>query len=109
MRKFPLAAALIACAALAGCMTVHTKQMPQSQVGHAYSGVKGDLLAIKCMWETPGHSYVLSRPFVFTTSVVFLADAVLSLVADTLLLPIDLVVKPRHEALRLDQDCRKVF
>lgn len=107
MRKSTLAAALIACLALTGCMTVHTKQMPQSQMGHLYSGVKGDLLAVKCMWETPGHSYHLSRPFVLSSSVMFLADAVLSLIADTLMVPVDLVVKPTHEPLTLDQDCAK--
>src|SRR5712692_2021297 len=85
-------------------MSVQSKLAADSQIGHPYSGVTGDALAIRCAWELPGvakekdgTSYLASFPVSILLTLVFLIDAPFSVIADTLLLPLDIAKEPARE------------
>ena len=85
-------------------MSVQSKLAEDTQVGHIYSGVTGDALAIRCAWELPsvakekdGTSYFASVPLSILLTLLFVVDTPFSLVGDTLLLPLDVAKEPTRE------------
>jgi uncharacterized protein YceK len=94
---------LMLAVALSGCMTVQSKLAEESQIGHPYSGVTSDALAIRCLHQDSASEFAVKRS-PFATSV-FVVDTALSAVADTLFLPVDLMVSPKHERWTLATPC----
>ena len=75
---------------ISGCSTLKSKYYAPSEVGHAYSGVRYN---VYCSWPETIHfgadfpiGYVISIPLQTV-------DSVLTVVADTLFLPVDLFVE----------------
>ncbi len=97
-------AALATCSILQGCMTIRSKMAEDTQIGHPYSGVIGDALGTRCIWEMPkvakekdGTSYFASVPISILGTIIYLIDTPFSLFGDTLLLPLDVVKEPTRE------------
>lgn len=70
-------------------------------LGHPYEGVTGDIGSLKCIWERSIPEHVALRALV---TIALVIDTPLSLVADTLALPFDIVAAPQRS--RIDpEDC----
>ena len=70
-------------------------------LGHPYEGVIADIGTVKCSWEQQPPALI---PMNVLVTIALIIDLPLSLVADTLVLPIDLFVKPQRS--RADpEDC----
>lgn len=90
---------------LVGCSTMQSKWGMDAdephQVGHAYSGVSHNLGS----WCGLS-SEELSVGMKVFNAVVFTIDLPLSIVGDTLFLPIDFVVNPRYSRMSSKQICQ---
>ena len=99
-----LLAVLIAAAFLSGCSTVQSKygMGPEEphQWGHIYSGARENI-GTWCMLSHPETSY----PVKSITFAAIVIDFPFSIVADTILLPVDLLVDPKYPRLTTDQLC----
>ena len=74
-------------ALLSGCGTFRSKE--DGQLGHVYSGVTRTAEDLEC--------YVVVGSFMmFIPTVIYLFDFPLSLLADTLILPVDLLSAPQE-------------
>ncbi len=96
---------------LSGCSTYLSKiDYPTSQVGHPYSGVSmnlGSFCNMPDMYDNDSESgdvaaSIIATPFVVAFGV---ADLVLSVVFDTLFLPVDLISEPENKRLTISEDC----
>lgn len=114
-RFTPLFVVTLALVFVTGCSTVHSKMLAaENQMGHAYSGVTMDAMAIRCLWSLPstakteeGTSYFASVPVALLGSAYFLVDLPFSVVGDTIWLPGDLATEPTRERWSYDKFCRK--
>jgi uncharacterized protein YceK len=86
--------------ALGGCGTVASKMVGPDNTqgwglgwGHPYEGVTGDYGTVKCMWEMSPPQHIALRLLV---TVALVIDLPLSLVADTIVLPVDLLSRPKR-------------
>ena len=86
--------------ALGGCGTVASKVTGPDNTqgwglgwGHVYEGVTGDYGTVKCMWEMSPPQHISLRILV---TVALIVDLPLSLVADTIVLPIDLLSRAKR-------------
>ena len=80
---------------MTSCSTIVSKSLPNSEFGRIYSGVTYGEQAMGCnsiitMFLAPPFSI----PFVFIPFSIGVVDIGLSALADTILLPIDLMVEP---------------
>ncbi len=96
MRSPTLIAAILTAVLLIGCGTVSSKssKSPQEGFGNTYTGVKSDVKSLERMNEDS--RFMLSTPlfFIVVPLYVFLgADLVFSTIADTVLLPVDLILR----------------
>jgi uncharacterized protein YceK len=89
---------------LSGCSTVQSKygMGPEEphQWGHIYSGVTENI-GTWCMLSLPETSYFVKT----ITFVSIVIDFPFSIVADTVLIPVDLLVEPKYPKLTADQLC----
>lgn len=85
---------------LGGCGTVASKLVGPDNTqgwglgwGHPYEGVTADYGTVKCMWEMSPPQHISLRLLV---TVGLIIDLPLSLVADTIVLPIDVLSRPKR-------------
>jgi uncharacterized protein YceK len=89
----------------AGCSTVVSKAgldpAYEAQIGNPYSGFRFNLKSWRCLPSAAGdYSPVVNVLFVPLSVSLLVADLPFSLVADTAILPVDLVVAPGAEPVR---------
>jgi uncharacterized protein YceK len=102
------AAVLVLSLGLAGCGTFLSKDR---QIGHIYSGITYDAIAVRCVWEMPGSakeegtSYLLSIPIALIGTIIYGVDLPFSFVADTLFIPLDLLDETVSERRSLLAPC----
>lgn len=104
MRHIPTISIFLSVLLLSGCSTIQSKagfseKKPQ-QIGHLYSGVAANVGS----WCLVSNQNI--NPIIRTFNAVFIGiDLPLSVIGDTVLMPIDLVVTPKYPRSTAEHLC----
>lgn len=104
MKHIPTIFIFISVLLLSGCGTIQSKagfsEEKPLQIGHVYSGVAENLGS----WCVISNQNI--NPFIRTFNAVFMViDLPLSVIGDTVLVPIDLVVTPKYPRSTAEHIC----
>ena len=93
---------LLSAGLLSGCSTLWSKHgIPKSQLGNYYSGTSLNI----GLWSCMGTKISKDKGFLIFTPItvpIMLIDLPLSIIGDTLYLPIDALITPKNPSLKND-------